>query len=725
MDAQGSQETAATLSRRGFLAAGAAGAGALVIAAYLPGLSRAADAPAAAAKVLAPNAYVRVGSDGWVTIVVSFVEMGQGIYTSVPMLIAEELDVELYQVRIEHAPADEARYGHPLYGLQVTGGSASIQAAWKGLRQCGATARSMLVSAAAQAWGVAASECTTDRGRVLHPASGRSLTYGELAARAAALPVPQDVPLKDPRQFKLVGRSAHRLDTPSKVDGTAVFGIDVRIPGMKVAAVAMCPYIGGRLKSVDDARARRVAGYLRTLRIENGVAVVAEHYGAARKALSLLSIVWDEGPNRRFSNKVWGEQLAAALKHRGQVTHQEGDVEGALATSRRHEAVYEAPPLAHTAMEPLNATIHVRKDACDVWVGTQAQARTQRLVAEAVGLPAGKVVVHNHLVGGGFGRKLDADYVAVIAKFARQVGYPLKVVYSREEDIRNDAFRPYFRHELAAALDASGALVSFRHRLSGSAVIARYAPSWLSNGVDGDVVHTAELPYKVPAKLVEFVRHEPPDGLMTGNWRGVGPTHNAYVNECFIDELAVLAKKDPIAYRKDMLSGNTRALAVLNLAAQKAGWGTPMAPGKGRGVALIDSWGSYGVLIMELTVAPSGEVSVDRMVSALDCGLAVNPDGVVSQMEGGIAYGLSAALFGAVTFEGGRVLQSNFHDYQPLRMHHTPDIEVHLIKSPEPPGGVGEMGTALVTPAFLNAIHAATGKRFRNYPVSTDQLRSS
>lgn len=712
-----------SVSRRRFLKLGTTSMGALVVSTYLPQL--AGEAEAAASKPLAPNAYVRVGTDGLTTVVLALVEMGQGTYTSIPMLVAEELDVGLDQVRVEHAPADEKRYGHPLYGLQITGGSASIQAAWAGLRQCGAVARAMLVTAASRQWKVPAAECTTERGRVLHKSSGRSLGYGQLASAASALPVPKDVPLKSPKDFKLVGTPAHRLDTPSKVDGTAVYGIDVRLPGMKTAALATAPVIGGKLKSVSDARAKSVAGYIRTLKIDNAVAVVAEHYGAARKALALLDIEWDAGQNHGFSNQVWAEQLATAMKSTGQVTTQEGDLGPESAVTTHHVAVYEAPPLGHTTLEPLNATVHVRPGRCDIWVGTQAQARAQQQVAQILGLAPTKVTVHNHLVGGGFGRKLDVDYIVLIAKLARQVTYPLKVVFSREEDIRNDAFRPYFRHEMAAALDARGRLVGFEHRLAGSAVITRYAPVWVSKGVDSDAVHTAELPYEVRARRVEFIRHEPPAGLMTGNWRGVGPTNNSYANECFIDELAVLSKTDPVAYRRQMLVHKPRALAVLDLAAQKAGWGPSPAKGRGRGVAVIESWGSVGALIADVTVDAGGGVMVTRLVCAVDCGLAVNPDGVASQMEGGIVYGLTAALYGKITFEGGRVMQSNFHDYPPLRMNETPDIEVHIVKSLEAPGGVGEMGTALAAPAFLNAIHAATGKRFRSFPVPADQLRTS
>lgn len=720
-------EAGAPLTRRTFIASTASTAGALVVAIHLPGaLPEAHAATAAKAAGFTPNAYVRVGSDGLVTIVVGLVEMGQGTFTSIPMLIAEELDIDFAKVRVEQAPANEKLYGHPLYGLQVTGGSASVQAAWAKLRQAGATARLMLVTAAAQAWKVPASECRTELGTVTHAPSGRSGTYGSLVARAAALPVPTDAPLKDPASFRLVGTSTHRTDTPLKVNGTAQFGVDAKVKGMKIAAIAVCPVIGGKVGSVDSTKAKAVAGVRQVLVSDNAVAVVADHYGAAKKGLAALAIKWDEGSSGGFSSKVWGEQLAAALKTRGVVAFKEGDFEKASTTAaRRHEAVYEAPPLAHATMEPLNCTFHVRKDGCDVWLGTQAPARVQGLVAQATGLAPEKVIVHNYLLGGGFGRKLDADYVATAARLARQVDYPVKVIFSREEDIQHDAYRPYFRDELSAVLDDRGQLIAFGHRFAGSSVIARYAPSWLDKGVDGDAVHTAQGPYDVPNKFVEYVPHEPPAGLLTGNWRGVGPTHHAFPNESFIDELAFLAKVDPVVYRERLLAKNPRALAVLKLAAAKAGWGSTLPAGRGRGVSVVDAWGSYASMVTDITVTKDGILKLDRVVCAVDCGLAVNPDGVEAQIQGGIVFGLTAALYGTLTFEGGRVLQSNFHDYQPLRINEMPLVEVHLLKSSLPPGGVGEIGTAVVAPSLMNAIHAATGKRFRTYPVSSDQLKST
>jgi isoquinoline 1-oxidoreductase subunit beta len=709
-------------SRRSFLARTSAAAGSLILAFHVPA-SRAAG-PAAQRGVFSPNAYLRVGADDSVTIVVALVEMGQGTFTSIPMLIAEELEVDLSRVKVEQAPADEKAYGHPLYVLQTTGGSASVPAAWAKLRQVGATAKLMLLNAAAQEWNVPISECRAENGTVKHLPSGDSLRYGQLVDRAAKLPVPAQAPLKDPANFRLVGTPAPRLDTPAKVDGSALFGIDVRVPGMKVAAIALCPVIGGKVGSVDSSKALSVPGVRRVLVADSAVAVVAEHYGAAKKGLQALTVKWDEGVSAGFSSRIWHEQLAAALRQKGVVDVNEGSFEKAsAAAARTHRALYVSPPLAHSALEPLHCTIHVRKDGCDVWLGTQAPARVQTFVAQVLGTTPERVSVHNYLLGGGFGRRLDADYVIPVAQLARQVDYPLKVVFSREEDIQHDAHRPYFLDEMSAALDAKGELIGFSHRFAGSAVIARYAPSWLSNGRDTDAVHTAETPYHVPNKYVEFIRHEPPAGLLTGNFRGVGPTHHAFPNECFIDELAFLAKADPVAYRERMLAHNPRLLAMVKLAASKAGWGTPLPARRGRGISVMDSWSCYAALVSEVTVANDGGIKIERMVCAVDCGIAVNPDGVEAQIQGGIVYGLTAALYGAITFERGRVLQSNYHDYQPLRMHEMPPIEVHIAKSAQPPGGVGELGTSLAVPSLMNAVHVATGKRFRTYPVSSGDLK--
>lgn len=712
----------AELSRRSFLKASIGAGGALVVAFPWP-TGEAVAAPAS----FSPNVYIRIARDGKVSFVVPFAEMGQGTFTAVPMMLAEEIDVDLASVAIEQAPADEKAYGHPLFGLQVTGGSASIMAAWKAVRAAGATCRAMLVGAAADTWKVPPGECSTSKGQVVHAASGRRLAYGALTEKAAARPVPKDVAPKDPKTYSLVGTPAKRLDTRGKVDGSAMFGIDVRPKGVKVAAVANSPVFGGKVRKVDDSKARAVKGVRQVVVGDSIVAVVADHYGAAKKGLAALVIEWDEGANANFSSQAWLDSVKAALKTQGKVATKEGDYAQAKAgAARTHQAQYEAPPLAHAALEPLNCTIHVRRDGCDVWLGTQAPARVQGLVAKVTGLPQEKVVVHNHLIGGGFGRKLDADYVEQGAKIARQVEGPVKLVWSREEDIQHDTYRPYFVDDLAAALDANGKVIGFSHRFAGSSVAARYAPSWMppDGGPDPDAVEAAAGPYSTPVKYVEYVATEPPAGLITGWWRGVGPTHNGFVNECFMDELAELAKADAVAYRRAHLDQNPRALAVLNLAAEKSGWGKKLPPGTGMGVSVLNAWGSYAALVVELSVGADGTVKLHRMTSAVDCGTAINPDIVIAQMQGGQAFGLQAVMYGTLTLDKGRVQQSNFHDYQMLRMNESPPMDVHLVKSSSEPGGMGEIGTAVVAPAYLNAIHAATGKRFRTYPIPAERLKT-
>ena len=712
----------AALTRRGFLQAGAGAGGALVLSFHLP-MGQALAAP----QDFRPNAYIRIGRDGRVRFVVPFTEMGQGTFTSIPMMLAEELDVDLAAVVVEQAPADEKTYGHPLFGLQVTGGSASVRAAWKAVRGAGAACRAMLVTAAAQGWKVDPADCITSQGQVTHAASGRRAAYGALAAKAALLPVPTEVAPKDPANYRLVGTPARRLDTPGKVDGSTKFGIDARPPGVRVAAVANCPVFGGTLKRVDDAKARAVRGVRQVVVADDIVAVVADHYGAARKGLAALEIEWDEGANAGFSSEQWRASVRDALKRKGVVALQEGDFAAAKARAAKvHEAEYDAPPLAHAALEPLNCTLHVRPDGCDVWLGTQAPARVQAVVAHITGLAPAQVAVHNHLIGGGFGRRLDADYVEQAAKIARQVQGPLKLVWSREEDLQHDTYRPLYCDEFAAALDADGKLLAFSHRLSGSSIAARYAPAWMppNGGPDPDAVDAAEGPYSVPVKYVEYVPIEPPRGLITGWWRGVGPTHNAFAVEGFMDELALLAKADPVAYRRAHLEGNPRARAVLDLAAEKAGWGKTLPARSGMGVSLLNAWNSIVALVLELSVDADGTVKVQRMTTAVDCGTVINPDTVVAQVQGGQVFGLTAALYGTLTLDKGRVQQSNLHDYQMLRMNEMPVMDVHLLKGSGEPGGMGEIGTSMVAPAFVNALFAATGKRFRSYPVPSEELKA-
>ncbi|MCI0749685.1 MAG: xanthine dehydrogenase family protein molybdopterin-binding subunit [Nevskiales bacterium] len=715
------------VSRRSFLKTSAATGGGLLLSFYLPGpLDSAHAADASAAQAFAPNAFIRIARDGGVNLIMSYVEMGQGTYTSIPMLIAEELEVELRQVRLEAAPADDRRYMNPFFRSQATGGSTSVRSAWQPLRQAGATARVMLISAAAQTWKVDVSSCRAEKGEVIHGPSGRRLRYGALADTAATLPVPERVTLKAPRDFKLIGTSARRLDSPDKVNGKAQFSIDLRLPGMKIAAVAACPVLGGKLDGVEDGKARAIQGVSQVVRLDNAVAVVAAHTWAAKQGLAALDIRWDHGPNARLGNADIVRQYEQASASSGVVARNEGNVSKAMASAaRKLEAVYQLPFLAHATMEPPSCTVHVRKDVCDIWVGTQVATRAQAVAARVTGLSPERVRIHNQLLGGGFGRRLEVDFIEQAVLIARQVEGPVKVVWTREEDIQHDIYRPYYYDRLAAGLDGQGRPVAWSHRVTASSIYARWVPQAFRGGLDRDAVEgAADLPYALPNVHVEYVRQEPPRGITTGFWRGVGPTHNVFVVESFVDELAVAAKTDPVEYRRALLGESPRARAVLELAAKKANWGQPLPAGYGRGVSVQYAFGSYLSQVAEVAVSKEGEVRVRRMVCAVDCGLVVNPDTVRAQIEGGIIFGLTAALFGEITFKDGRVEQTNFNNYRLLRINETPEIEVILVKSGEAPGGIGEPGTVGAAPALANAIFAATGKRIRTLPVRGTDLRS-
>jgi len=699
------------VSRREFLIAGAAAGGGLLLGWRI-------DARPLS-PVFAPNAFIRIGTDGRVTMIMGQVEMGQGMYTAMPMLLAEELEVGLDQVRLEHAPPDDKLYANPIFHFQATGGSTSVKGLYEPMRRAGATARTMLMAAAAKRWNVDPASCRAERGAVIHTPSHRRLSYGALAAAAAALPIPDNVVLKRPEDFKLIGTPAKRLDTPDKVNGRAQFGIDVRLPGMKIATVAASPVLGGTVAGLDAAKAMAIAGVRQIVKLDDVVAVVADHMWAAKQGLAALAIRWDDGPNAKVSTADVVRELDAASQQPGVVGRKEGDAAAAIAAATvKLDAVYQAPFLAHTTMEPINCTVHVRPDGCEVWTGSQVLARAQATAAQVTGLPLERVVVHNHLLGGGFGRRLEVDYVTQAVRIAKQVDGPVKVVWSREEDVQHDVYRPYYYDRMAAGLDAHGKPIAWTHRLVGPSILARWAPPAFRNGLDGDALDGAvHLQYDIPAIQVEYVRHEEPV-VNTGFWRGVGVTHNTFVIESFIDELALAAKADPFEYRRALLAKSPRARTVLELAAQQAGWGETLPAGRGRGIALMYSgWDTYVVQVAELSVSESGEVRVHRIVCAVDCGTVVNPDIVKAQIEGGVIFGIGGALWGEVTLKNGRVEQSNFHDVRMLRMNETPPIEVHLVRNLEPPGGIGEPGTAVTAPALANAIFAATGKRIRKLPL--------
>jgi isoquinoline 1-oxidoreductase beta subunit len=708
------------LSRREFIITGAGAAGGLLLGWYVDGkryaVAAAADAPAPA---FAPNQFLRIGRDGRVTVIVPQIEMGQGTYTSMPMLVAEELEVGLDLIQVEHAPPDEKLYGLPGFGMQFTGASSSVRLLYEPLRRAGATARTMLVAAAAQRWNVEAASCRARNGVVTHTPTGRKLAYGDLVEGAAKLPVPAQVTLKNPREFTLIGKPAKRLDTPAKVNGTAQFGIDVRLPGMKIATVAASPVLGGKVASVDESKARAINGVRQIIRLDDAVAVVGDHMWAAKQGLDALDIRWDDGANGTVSTDDLVKGLAAAAQAPGVAARNQGDAPAAIASApRKLESVYEAPFLAHAALEPINCTVHVRPDRCEVWTGSQVLARAQAAAAEVTGLPREKVVVHNQYLGGAFGRRLEADYVPQAVRIAQHVDGPVKVVWTREEDIQHDVYRPYYYDRIAAALDANGQPTAWMHRIVGPSIFARWAPPAFKDGIDGDAVDgAAQLLYDIPAIRIEYVRHEEPV-VKTSFWRGVGVTHNTFVIESFIDELAAAAKQDPVAYRHALVRKSPRGRAVLDLAANAAGWGRALPAGRGRGVALMYSdWDTYVAQVAEVAVSSKGEVRVHRLVCAVDCGIVVNPDTVKAQIMGGAIYGIGGALWGEVTLKNGRVQQENFNDYRVLRMDETPAIEVHLVRSTERPRGIGEPGTAVTAPALANAIFAATGKRIRKLPL--------
>ncbi|CAB3804754.1 xanthine dehydrogenase family protein molybdopterin-binding subunit [Paraburkholderia fynbosensis] len=677
---------------------------------------------------LAPNAFIRIDREGHVFIVVPKVEMGQGVYTSIPMLIAEELEVPLDNVTLQHAPPDAALYADGLLGMQVTGGSTSMRAMWEPMRRAGAVGRTLLLQAAAQAWGVDSAGCVARNAVVRHVASNRTLTYGQLVECAASLAMTPDlaksIVLKSPSAFTIIGKPVKRLDSPEKLNGVARFGIDARPPGMVYAVVVNCPVIGGSLARVDDTVARAVPGVSQIVSLDNAVAAIGTHTWAAKTGASALAIEWNPGPNALMTTRTLVGDLQRASQRPGAVARKAGDVATAFSqASRKIEAVYELPFLAHATMEPMNCTVHLHDGRCEIWCGTQVPTRVVDAAAKITGLPPGQIVLHNALLGGGFGRRLEVDVLMQAVRIAQQVNAPVKVLWTREEDIQHDMYRPYYYDRIAAALDSSGKPAGWTHRITGSSIVARWAPAWFKNGLDPDAVEVADkLPYDIPAQLVDYVRQEP-RGVPTAFWRGVGPTRSTFVVEGFIDELAHETKTDPVTYRRALLGRSPRLLHVLDVATRAAGWGSSLPTGSGRGVSVMNAFGSFFCMVVQVSV-DNGEVRVERVVCAVDCGQVVNPDTVQAQVEGGAIFGLSAALFNQITFSNGRVEQSNFNDYRVMRINEAPHIDTHIVASSEAPGGMGEPGTAAVAPALVNAIFAASGRRVRRLPVG-NQLQTS
>jgi isoquinoline 1-oxidoreductase beta subunit len=711
----------AGVSRRALVKAGLAGSLVLTLPLPLRAANEPEHPPDNTAGQFAPDAFIRIDHSGKTTLVMPQVEMGQGVYTAIAMILAEEIDADFSKVALEHAPPSDKLYGNPMFGIQATGNSNSIRAWWKGLRTASAAARAMLIQAAAQQWQVDPASCSAANSTVSHAASGRTIGYGDLVDAASALAVPQNPQLKDPKDFKLIGKPLKRLDTPNKTDGKVIYGIDAMLPGMKFVTLAQSPVFGGKVAHVDDSAARKLPGVRQVVVLDDLVAVVGDHFWAAKTGLDALQITWDEGANAKVNSAHIWDDLRAASKKDGAVAKSLGDIGKGLAQGDRYEGEYELPFLAHATMEPMNCTVHLTPGACEIWTGTQVMTRVQQYAAKAANLPLDKVTVHNHYLGGGFGRRLEADMVESAVRIAREVDAPIKVVWTREEDVQHDVYRPAYRDVISASL-SGGKIVAWKYRVTGSSVMARWFPAGFANGVDIDAVDSAiDQPYDIPNFHVEYVRAEPP-AVTTGFWRGVGPNNNVFATECFIDELARKAGKDSIDFRRGMLETKPRFKAALDLVAEKSNWGAPLPARAGRGVCLQPSFASFIATVVEVEVDDYGEVHLRRVTSAVDTGIAVNPDSVAAQLQGGLVFGLTAALWGEITIENGRVRQSNFNDYRMLRIDEVPNIEVHVIKSGEDPGGIGETGATAGPPALRNAIYAATGIALRRLPIDRAAL---
>lgn len=714
--------------RREFLRVTAGVGAGLTLAVMLDGCAE----PLPPAAGFAPNAWIRIGRDGIVTVMVDRSEMGQGISTALPMLVAEELDADWAMVRYQFAAANEAYY-NPLMKIQATGGSTSIRAGWLPLRQAGAAARAMLVGAAAAEWKVAPEACRTEAGRVIHAASGRSAAYGDLVDAAARLPVPAKTPLKRPSDFRLIGQPLRRLDLLEKVTGRAVFGLDAGPRDALVAVVARSPTFGGKLTTFDPGEALGVPGVKQVLPVASGIAVVATSFWAARTGRNALMMIWNEGPSAGLNDAAISKELDALLTAGGRVAHAVGDV-GSVTPPTLIEAVFEVPYLAHATMEPMNCTADVRPDGVTVWAPTQFQAApsymagggSRGVAAGVAGVSIDKVEIQTTLLGGGFGRRSEVDFVREAVEISKAVRAPVRVVWTREDDIRHDFYRPIAKHAIAAGLDASGVPVLWKHTVASPSIFAKFMPGFLpewtthlagplKGGIDQSAIEGAvDMPYPIPNREFRYAQARFP--VPVGYWRSVGHTHTAFAVECMIDELAAAAHQDPVAFRRDLLRDSPRHRAVLDLAADRAGWGTAAPAGHFRGVAVHESFGSWVAQVAEVSLSGSA-IRVHRVGCAIDCGMVVNPDTVRAQVEGGIVYGLTAALKGRISIEAGKVKESNFHDYPMLRMDEMPVIDVHIIPSRFEPGGVGEPATPPIAPAVANAVFAATGQRVRSLPI--------
>jgi isoquinoline 1-oxidoreductase beta subunit len=717
------------VGRREFLKTSAAAAGCLCIAAYVPELEAGARELAAAPPgTFAPNAFLRIAPDDSVTVIVNHSEMGQGVYTSLPMLLNEELEADWSKIKVESAPVDPS-YNHTLYGVQMTGGSSTTPSEWERFRKMGAMARIMLVEAAASKWNVLPASCKVAKGFVIHAESAKKASYGSLAEAASQRKPPGNVPLKDPAEFTLVGKPTRRLDTPSKINGTAQFGLDVRIPGMLFAVVARPPVFGGKVSNIDSADTMKIAGVRAVEQIPSGVAVIAERYWAAKVGRDKLKLTWDDGENAGLSTSKMTEEFSRTSSRPGNIARKSGDPQGALSTAAKTiSAEYDVPYLAHAMMEPLNCVVDLRADSCELWTGTQFETIDRAAAARVAGLPPEKVKVHTTLLGGGFGRRANpaSDFIVEAVHVAKVARAPVKVVWTREDDLAGGWYRPKWHDRFAAGLDAEGNPVAWTHTIVGQSIAAGtpFEPLMVKNGVDSTSVEgAADILYGIPNLQVDL--HTPKIGVPVQWWRSVGHSHTGFSVEAFFDEVAHAGKKDPYQLRRKLLAKEPRMLGVLDLAAEKANWGKTLPKGVARGIATHFSFETYVAQVIEASVEKNGNVKVHRVVCAVDCGRVINPDIVKAQMEGGIVFGLTAALKTEITLENGRVQQKNFHDYQMLRMFESPLIEVHIVPSDVSPTGVGEPSVPPVASALTNAIFAATGKRIRSLPIRSSDLAQS
>lgn len=717
-------------SRRDVLRWSALVGGGLILGVF-PRRAAAQDASveASANAAFIPNAFVRVATDGTVTVIVNHSEMGQGTYTSIAMVVADELDADWKKVRVEAAPVDPV-YNHPAFGMQATGGSTSTWVEFDRLRKAGAAARQMLVAAAAARWKLDPKALVAENGGVWAGERNKSLrlTYGELAEAASQLTPPAEVAVKDPKDWKIIGHSTPRLDTPDKTTGKAVFGMDVNLPGMLVAVVARPPVFGAKLKSVDAAKAKAVPGVRHVLEFDRGVGVVADGFWAAKLGREALELTWDEGPLATLDSRTQGEEYRALAGKPGAVAKKVGDAAAAIdGAAKKLEAYYELPYLSHSPMEPFNCVADVREGSAEVWIGTQFQTVDRGVAAAVAGLPPEKVKLHTTYLGGGFGRRasLDGQFVAEAVALSKLTKAPVKVIWTREDELKGGYYRPRAAHALRAGLDASGALVGWHHRVvcQSFAVGSALEKFVVKDGIDKTATEGADdHTYEIPNLQVELA--VAPGGVPTHFWRSVGHSHTAFAKESFLDEVAHAAGKDPLELRRSLLEKDPRMKRLVETVAEKAAWGTPLPAGRGRGIAVHEAFGSLAAHVVEASLDAKGKPRVHRVTCAVDCGPVVNPDTVKAQMESAIVFGLSAALGGEITFEKGRVQQKNFHHYPLLRMHEMPAIDVHVCPSGEKMGGAGEPGVPPVAPALANAIFAASGRRVRSLPIGLVDLKS-